>query len=32
MPVFSPVEIAKTQVLTVQEYAVLAWRVAGEPL
>ncbi len=26
MPVFSPVEIAKTQVVTVQDYAVLAWR------
>jgi len=26
MPVFSPVEIAKTQVVTVQDYALLAWR------
>ncbi len=26
MPVFSPVEIAKTQVVSVQEYALLAWR------
>jgi phospholipid/cholesterol/gamma-HCH transport system permease protein len=26
MPVFSPVEIAKEQVVTVQDYALLAWR------
>src|SRR5215469_10601039 len=26
MPVFSPIDIAKSQVVSVQEYTVLAWR------